>query len=130
MALKVACWNFSGSCMSVLCAAGGVGASSISHEVMGAVCGGLEQREVSHVQAPRMRACKDHSAAMVPGVQLLVASMRWVQVSSQSLSFCKLKQHSSASITITRCSRNISMAAICSAVVVFAMAVVVVVGRG
>lgn len=79
---------------------------------------------VSHAYTPSTRACMAHSAPMVPGLVLPVAIIRWVQRSSQWSSFAIVKSAHSASIRITKFSKNISMALIWSAASAVAMAVV------
>ena len=70
-----------------------------------------------HSHYPSTLACKAHSAPMVAGLALPVATMRCVQVSSQRSSLSSVKLGLSASTTSTRFSKNMSIAAICAAVV-------------
>lgn len=79
---------------------------------------------VSHAYTPSTRACMAHSAPMVPGLVLPVAIIRWVQRSSHWSSFAIVKSAHSASIRITKFSKNISMALIWSAAAAVVMAVV------
>lgn len=81
-------------------------------------------RAVLHGYAPSTRACIAHRAPIVPGLALPVVIMRWMPMSIQALSLSMVKLLASASITITRYSRNISRAAICSVVVACVMAAV------
>lgn len=81
-------------------------------------------RDVLYGYAPSTRACIAHRAPIVPGLALPVATMRWMPMSIQALSLSMVKLLASASITITRYSKNISRAAICSVVVACVMAAV------
>lgn len=78
-----------------------------------------------HGYVPKIRACMAQSAPMVPGLVLPVAIIRWVQRSSHWSSFAMEKSAHSASIRITKFSKNISIALIWSSAAAAVMALVI-----